>query len=225
MADDRYKPDGWYDRGYLPHYDSGGPTFVTFRLNDSLPRALIEEVAGSEASESERRSLIDGRLDDGLGECVLVCPGAAEVVSDTLRYFDGDRYRLHEWVVMPNHVHVLIAKQTAPLREILHSWKSYTSHEIQKILPDDKMPEEGTLWQPGYYDRSIRDRYHFWCVSRYILLNPVKAGLSDTLWGYPWSSAAEHDETVEGPALRRWFRQWSERFDELVFEERGGSSG
>jgi len=218
VSEGDYEPDGWYDRGYLPHLDTGAPTFVTFRLNDSLPVEVLENISGSDEPESQRRPAIDGQLDEGYGNCVLMIPEATEIVAEALKFFDGERYRLHEWVIMPNHVHALIARQTVPLKEILHSWKSYTSQEVQRILPAELMPEEGRLWQAGFFDRTIRDKHHFWCVERYILLNPVQAGLCEAPWEWPWSSAAGKEDSFEGPALRRWFRQWEERFDELPFQ-------
>lgn len=221
MDEGDYEPDGWYDRGYLPHLDNGTPTFVTFRLNDSLPLEVLDDIEDSDACESTRRPAIEGRLDEGHGECVLAIPEVAEIAAEALTFFDGERYRLHEWVIMPNHVHSLLGSQTVPLKEILHSWKSYSSQEIQKVLPEEQMPKEGRLWQAGFYDRTIRDNYHFWCVERYILLNPVRAGVCEAPWEWLWSSAAEKDDAVEGAALRRWFRHWEDRFDDLPFEMMG----
>lgn len=215
MNDDGHEHRGWYGRGYLPHFDTGGPTFITFRLKDSLPRSVLDDLASDSASD--RRTAVEGHLDTGLGDCVLERPEVADIVVGALQYFDGDRYRLDEWVVMPNHVHVLIERLKRALGSILHSWKSYTSHKIQEVLPEALTPEDGRLWQREFFDRGIRDKYHFWCVQRYIWLNPVRAGLCETPWDWPWSSAADDDESHLREELQRWFRTWEPRFDDLPF--------
>jgi REP element-mobilizing transposase RayT len=72
-------------------------------------------------------------------------------------HFDGQRYRLLAWVVMPNHVHVLIETMTGhTLAAVLHSWKSYTAKEANRLLG-----RTGDFWQPEYFDRFIRDDRHF----------------------------------------------------------------
>jgi REP element-mobilizing transposase RayT len=73
-------------------------------------------------------------LDAGSGSCILALPEVRELVEKALRHFDGERYRLDEFAVAANHVHALVS----PLGEhhlsaILHSWKSFTAHEILKV--------------------------------------------------------------------------------------------
>lgn len=187
---------GWYSRGYLPHWDHPGMIqSVNFRLGDSLPVKLIEQwkselaldrrdaSAPDEAVELRRR--IEKYLDAGHGECWLRRPDIAQLVEGALFHFDGQRYRLLAWCVMPNHIHVLIETQEGfPLAEVLHSWKSYTSHEANKILR-----RSGEFWQREYLDRYVRNSEHYEKVVAYIEENPVKAGLARLKTDWLWSSA------------------------------------
>jgi REP element-mobilizing transposase RayT len=106
-------------------------------------------------------------------------------VENALLFFDGERYRMHAWVVMPNHVHALFTPLNGlGLAEILRSWKSFTSKEANKLLG-----QTGHFWQCEYFDRFIRDAEHFDNVVRYIESNPVKAGLCHSPDDWPFGSA------------------------------------
>jgi REP element-mobilizing transposase RayT len=185
-------PPEWYMRGYLPHFDGGEiPQVITFRLFGSLPKFLLERWAEELAkwpeqkkAEAERRRRIEDYLDQGLGAVWLKDKRIGELTQNALRHFDGSRYRLHAWVVMPNHVHVLLTPQ-AEIAGILHSWKSFTSKKANKILQ-----REGHFWQAEAFDRYVRDEKHFKRAWEYIEENPVKAGLCERPEAWPWSSAA-----------------------------------
>ncbi|MBR1588557.1 MAG: transposase [Kiritimatiellae bacterium] len=96
-----------------------------------------------------------------------------EIVEGALQYFDGQRYVIHAFVVMPNHVHVLFAP-LAPyaIPQILHSWKSYTSTAIRK-----RIGGRGAFWQKESWDRLIRGEAHFRHVANYIRNNPGKSNI------------------------------------------------
>jgi REP element-mobilizing transposase RayT len=152
---------------------------VTFRLADSLPaerlRQWREELSvlpkDKEAVEYRRR--IEEYLDRGEGSAWLQEPRIAQIVQDALLYFDGDRYRLHAWTVMPNHVHTLFTPAGAfSLSGIVHSWKSFTAKEANRNLN-----RQGHFWQGEYFDTFIRDQRHLSGTFEYIENNPVKAGL------------------------------------------------
>src|SRR5262245_9412422 len=104
----------WHSRGYLPHWEAGEiAQSITFRLADSLPATLLaqwrnelERLPNEEAAK-ERRIRIERALDQGRGSCALRNPAVAETLEQTLLKFDGEKYRLHAWTIMPNHVHVL----------------------------------------------------------------------------------------------------------------------
>ena len=180
---------GWHSRGYIPHFDH--PDLIqgiTFRLADSLPAhvraSMAEELKN--ATSSTKRARIEAYLNAGHGACYLRDPRIARLVENALLYFDQERYRLIAWVIMPNHVHVLIVIfEGYPLSNVVHSWKSYTAKEANRILG-----RTGQFWFREYFDRYIRDEHHFANAVRYIHNNPVNAGLVETPEEWPFSSAS-----------------------------------
>lgn len=192
---------GFHSRGYLPHLKVEGATyFVTFRLADSLPREVLERLESWRADQLLRRETgervaidaefsarLDEHLDRGAGACWLREERVAALVADALQHFDRERYRLHAWVVMPNHVHAL--GQPLPgfaLEEILHSWKSFTASRANSFVG-----RKGVLWQHESYDHWVRDDAEFAHFKYYIEENPVKARLCATASDWKWSSAAK----------------------------------
>ena len=185
-------PRGWHSRGYLPHFDGGDILqAVTFRLADSLPTQLLEqwaiELAHLEEKEIEleRRRRIEDYLDKGTGAAWLKHRGVAHLIQDALLFFDGERYRLSAWVIMPNHVHALLRPEFGnTLSAIVHSWKSYSSNQANKLLG-----RTGQFWQEDYFDRYIRNAEHYQHCVDYIEHNPVKAGLCPRKYDWEFSSA------------------------------------
>jgi len=171
---------GWRSRGYLPHLDAPNvPQMVTFRLADSLPAVKVaqwEEELGTRSAPSGEVALrrrIEEYLDRGHGSAVLRRPDVVGVVQETMLLFDGERYALHAWVIMPNHVHALLTMAEGhELGRIMHSWKSFTASAANRVLG-----KKGAFWQREYFDRYIRDETHFWDAVAYIEANPVAAGL------------------------------------------------
>jgi putative transposase len=123
---------GWHSRGYLPHLDSNGVVqFVTFRLADSLPMEEVERLRFLPHAEARR----DEMLDLGWGACWLASADIAQVIEEALLAFDGVRYRLCAWTVMPNHVHVLFeAFAGRSIGAIIGSWKRFTAREANRHL-------------------------------------------------------------------------------------------
>src|SRR5437868_4188183 len=180
-------------RRHLPHWEQEGATyFVTFRLADSIPTTLLvewrEELQSwlkfhpwpwdrKTAEEYERR-FVDGPekwLDRGLGECHLRSQRIAAIVGDTLRHFDLERYWLDAFVVMPNHVHVLVQPKSGySLSKILHTWKSFSAHTINKALN-----RKGDFWMEESHDRVVRDTEFLGAYRDYIAKNPSTAGLQE----------------------------------------------
>lgn len=173
----------------LPHWRQTGRTyFVTFRLGDSLPADKLRELQIERAQfieshpqpwTEEVRVELHQRftdrcqrwLDAGYGSCVLREPAIAKIVADALLFFDGQRYKLLAWVVMPNHVHALVTPfDSYPLDKILHSWQSFTSLSIHR-----KLGLEGALWQHEGYDHIVRSPEALRGIARYIVLNPKYA--------------------------------------------------
>lgn len=181
----------WRSRGYLPHFESAGTAqAVTFRLADSLPRPVLAQIESAVAdlgakTDSERRRRIEDWLDAAGGSCWLRDPRIAGLVEDAILFLDRRKYHLHAWVVMPNHVHVLLTPiGPMTLAVIIHSLKSYTAKEANRLLC-----RTGTFWQREYFDRAIRDSDHFRDAVAYIEANPLKAGLCARVGDWRFSSA------------------------------------
>ena len=135
--------------------------------------------------EAERRRRIEAWLDAGHGECWLRRPDIAAIMENALLHFDGTRYRLIAWVIMPNHTHFLAGMEEGwPLGRIVDSLKDFTAKAANKALG-----RSGRFWAREYHDRFIRDEAHFHSAVRYIERNPVKAGLCREPHDWPWSSA------------------------------------
>lgn len=187
---------GWYNSSNLPHFDAPGATqFITFRLADSLPsellRALKKEVdllPDHEQSDG-LRARVEKYLDRGYGCCILGHAAMAEVLQGAFEYYIGKRYQLLAWVIMPNHVHILI-KPSCSLPRIVQGWKTYSARWALKNAGklDLQLPLGG-FWMRGYWDRYIRSEDHLTAAIHYIQQNPVKAGLCQRVEDWQWSSA------------------------------------
>ena len=175
----------------LPHWQQNQvPYFVTWRLADSLPQ---NELALLKAEKEEwiknhpdpwdaktkleyhkkffRR--VDQWLDAGAGSCVLKQPLMAKIAADSLLFFNGERYDMESFVVMPNHVHALFSlKAEFKLEKILHTWKTHVALEINK-----RLGKRGRFWQREYWDRMIRGSKGYCYTLDYIRNNPLKAKL------------------------------------------------
>jgi REP element-mobilizing transposase RayT len=181
---------GWYSRNFIPHLDA--PNLfqaITFRLHDSLPldvvKRLEREVQARQITDAQKRRSIEAYLDAGHGACWLRRPEIARLVQDALLHFDGQRYRLLAWCIMPNHVHTLIETFAGiPLSEIMQSWKSYTAQRTNKLLA-----RQGHFWQRDYFDRYVRDAEYYDRLVEYIENNPVKAKLIERAQDWRFSSA------------------------------------
>ena len=186
----------------LPHWTQAGCTyFVTFRLADSLPAPVLTRwrrekeaylaalpqpisKAKLEAANTLFTAKLEAHLDAGHGACWLKEPAIAELVESAMRHFDGQRYQLGSFVIMPNHVHALVRPlMEHKLAEILAGWKSFTAHEVNK-----RWQRLGSLWQDESFDHVVRDAQHLAKFGRYIEQNPAKAKLRKTDFRYGMGS-------------------------------------
>ncbi len=190
---------------YLPHRDqSNALTFVTFRLADSMPKEILElwqsevrdwlnrnglalrsvnDVLESNTVPAETKRLLrkhrDRRWHDHLdachGECLLRQPAVAAEVAKSILHFDGQRYDVERFVIMPNHVHVLIQVKTGfDLRKQFREIQRYSARQINKLLG-----RGGDLWQGEPFDHVVRSGEQFQYLQKYILENPKKAKLPE----------------------------------------------
>ena len=186
----------------LPHWFQRGVTyFVTFRTEDSVPQALMQswrvrrndrlKSHGIDPDRSDWRACLGALpklelefnstftrefmeyLDQGHGACVLRRPNLAKIVADSLLHFDGSRYDLSDFVVMPNHVHILTCLLgDTEIEAQCYSWKKFTAGKINKILM-----QIGRFWQEESFDHLVRSPEQFAYLQRYIAENPKKANL------------------------------------------------
>ena len=188
----------------LPHrVQAGVVCFVTWRTDDSIPASVLEEwrkerrqwlrqhgINPISRNWRQQLQLLDiesqtefyqhfskrwhDELDACHGACVLRDRPIAEIVSNSLHKFDGDRYELTDFIVMPNHVHMLTTFPVeAAMLEQCESWKHFTAHEINR-----KLGQRGRFWQQDGFDHLVRSEEQFLHFRRYIASNGIKAGLS-----------------------------------------------
>lgn len=147
-------------------------------------RKLTQEL-GRRPTEAETRKIRASRyrqaeehLDLGYGECLLRDHRIAQIATEAVRWFDGDRYHLHAWCVMPNHVHVLLtlAGERLPT-EVAGSWKKFSSRRINVLAQ-----RSGQFWQEEGFDHLVRGPHSFNRIAQYIWDNPAKANLGDWPW-------------------------------------------
>jgi putative transposase len=129
------------------------------------------------------------------GPLYLREPKIASMVIDAMRYRNSRQYRLHNYVVMANHVHLLITP-FEPVSHLMQSLKRFTAREGNRMLALTGQP----FWQEESYDRLVRDDQEFHSIARYIEMNPVRAGLVATPEAFPWSSAWPITDLPRTPA-------------------------
>jgi putative transposase len=174
-----------FHRRRLPHWQpEGRPLFVTWRLWGSLP----EDRYPSLGSEFAGRAFewIDRCLDEAkCGPVWLGREDVARVVVDALAHGARtmDLYELHAYVVMSNHVHLLVNPHV-PTPRLMQSIKGYTGREANRILGRTGEP----FWQHEYFDHWIRDDPEFERVRVYVENNPVRSGIVSEAGLFPWSS-------------------------------------
>jgi putative transposase len=185
---------GWRSRGYLTHYDAADAyQHVVFRLHDSLPPAM-ETQAGSRRLGGWFTEM-EAALDAGRGERWLGRPDVAEAVEATIRCFDGTRFGLEAWCVMPTHVHVLVRQFSGyRLQDVVGGWKSVSGRRANLLVG-----RTGRFWALDYFDRVMRDERQLAAAHAYIEANPVSAGLCSTPEAWRWGSARLRAGT---PAVR-----------------------
>jgi len=186
--------------GNLPHwYQEGANYAVTFRLEDSLPKSVLvsyqqqkeelqNQLSSAESSNDEKSAIIfrqrldklysetiEDALDQEHGSCWMKQDQISEIVANSIKHFDGDRYHLAAWTVMSNHVHLVLQPiKGHSLPDILHSIKRHSALEANRTLG-----REGTFWQKESYDHLIRDEEDFHNQVNYVRNNPTKIGIAE----------------------------------------------
>ncbi|MBI3209808.1 MAG: transposase [Candidatus Solibacter usitatus] len=169
---------------HLPHiYEVGCPLFVTFRLYGSLPKGRYFD--RNSVTSGQAFDCLDRLLDrETCGPLHLKMPGIAQLVSQAIQQGEPEDYCLHAWVVMPNHVHLLITPRR-DVSQLLQRLKGATARQANQQLHREGDP----FWQRESYDRMVRDAEEFRRIENYIVRNPVRAGLAASTECYQWSNA------------------------------------
>lgn len=181
--DPRQAAEVWRRR--LPHWQQEGVAyFVTFRLADSLPAQRLlawreqrdrwlaaNPRPHSQEQQRHLRALWNGRiqrwLDAGHGRCLLAQAENANTVEQAMRHFDSQRYLLGDFVVMPNHVHVLFMPLAGyKATQIIGSWKKHSAKGINA-----REGLAGTLWQREPFDHIVRGEGYYRLFQDYIRNN------------------------------------------------------
>lgn len=174
------------DGGNLPHWHQDGKIqFVTFRLADSLPLCVITELKTKIeefknlhpkpwSCDTKREywnfvgPLEERLLDNGHGSCILKYKEPRDIVKNAILYRDGIDYNVIAFVIMPNHVHVLIQPLgNLSLSKILHSIKRFSAVNINRL-----MQRSGKFWMNESFDRIVRSPLHLKRCLQYINNNP-----------------------------------------------------
>jgi REP element-mobilizing transposase RayT len=191
--------------GNLPHWYQPGVTyFISFRTDDSLPIEVattwyrrredwlrhhgidpstpdwtvrlhaLPKAQERQFHETFSREFMES-LDKGHGACVLKRPELARIVGDALLHFHGQRYLLSDFVVMPNHVHLLVCLLgDTDIQKQCYSWKKYSATHLNRMLG-----RQGRFWQEESFDHLVRSPEQFEYLRRYIADNPKKARLRE----------------------------------------------
>lgn len=180
----------------LPHWrQAGAMYFVTFRLGDALPAAAVRELeercqvwlrargvfdprdARRQLSPRDRylyrkyvNRLSEDVADAGYGACYLKQTAIASLVASHLEKYDGDAYHLGDFVLMPNHVHVLLLPASKELEASLKQIKGATAVACNRLLA-----RRGVFWQPDSFDHIVRNLEQLAAYREYVAMNPVKA--------------------------------------------------
>ncbi|MHB9032185.1 MAG: REP-associated tyrosine transposase [Anaerolineae bacterium] len=190
---------------HLPHFDK--PLHIqaiTFHLRDSMPASVRAEwQERADISKPEFRAKIQAYLDTGQGSCILRVPLAAAALEQVILYNDTKSYSLLAWVIMPNHVHILVrCYEGTSLAVVIDGWKKFSALAINHALG-----RTGSLWQRDYFDRYIRNDSHLFSAVTYVHNNPVMAGLVKNANNWPFGSAIRVDtidSTFHSPYGEEW---------------------
>lgn len=195
-------------RRNLPHIQPlNTALFLTFRLTGSLPKEvlgrmldeklILEKALKNDPSASQSRfrqlarrhfAMLESWLDKAsIGPTWLTDERIAGIVAEALHHRDGKRFRLDAYSIMPNHVHSVFAPLTnsdtpESLSSIMHSLKRNTARRANQILG-----RSGAFWEHESFDHYIRNHAEHLRIVRYVLENPVKAGLVKTWEQWPWN--------------------------------------
>ncbi len=175
----------------LPHVKQQGCIyFVTFRMHDSVPLELIVKwererkiylaqnpPPHSEEQEREVHRLyayrVEQYVDRGVGSCLLERESVRRHVEEAMLFEDGERYWIGDYVIMPNHIHVLAMLDAgADIEVVCRQWKSVSAHRI-----NEEIGRAGRFWQTESFDHVLRGPEYLEKAREYIRRNPERVAV------------------------------------------------
>ncbi len=182
---------------HLPCWETARAIYhISLHLADSVPqdqlvawraeRARLTAIAQQEGRPLSADEInvmrevfsqrVERYLSSGHGACLLKNPDAANALVGVLQHSNGTLYSLHEWCVMPNHVHIVVGgfAPTVSMSDILVIWKRASGHAINKVLS-----RSGEVWHKDAFTRIVRDETEYGRLVEYVWYNPEAAGLVD----------------------------------------------
>jgi putative transposase len=182
-----------YHQRKLPHIiPDAVPIFFTWRLHGSLPASRL--FATPKTSGAEFRTADRELACSKIGPMWLKDPLVASMVADEIKATASrfHRYALLEFVVMPNHLHLLAIPHGNP-SDILHVLKGVTARRGNRLLSRTGLP----FWQDETFDHWVRHVGQLLKIRNYIVNDPVKCGLVSRPQDYRWSSAYKDKSASE----------------------------
>ncbi|NOX16682.1 MAG: hypothetical protein GXO87_00155 [Chlorobi bacterium] len=191
-----------FHRRNLPHiYKPFSSYFITFRLKGSLPLQKLYELkqkydrlepkTKEEKYENLRNFFVeyDELLHKNKNLIFLKEKQIAEIVKSCIHYYDGKKYNLFCFTIMPNHVHQIfhLPNDKDCISDIMKGIKGYSAYQINKVFN-----KKGGVWQEESYDHIVRDEDELFALIEYTLMNPVKAGLVENWKDWEHSYLAEN---------------------------------
>ena len=190
-----------FHRGRLPHWEvMAGLYFVTVRLAGSLPNHAVKEIRsmslrlqeaeGGELPERQRQVFrsMEKWLDRADTVRYLAIPEIARMIMDAIRHRHAQRrWRIIEYVIMPNHIHAFLTHREKSLKAAVEGFKRWTGHDAAKFID----PKGKRFWHRECFDRWSRSPEQDDRFIRYIRDNPVKADLVKDYRDWPYGSWAD----------------------------------
>jgi len=176
----------------LPHlYYNEGIYFITYRLYGSISIAQLEKLKEqflNQISEEQKKIFkkYDNLLDKASNKIKhLSNPKIADICKESIMFFNKKDIKVICYCIMPNHVHLVfeLINKNKSITDLMKSIKRYSARKANEILET-----KGRFWQVESFDRLVRNENELYNIIKYVLLNPVKAGLVEnyTDWQYTY---------------------------------------
>ena len=183
-------------RRNLPHINPENAVFfITYRTAGSLPKHVIDKFVDEKENSDINKNYFeefDNYLDKQAG--FLYQKEIADIIKESLIYYDKKQYTLLAYCIMPNHIHLLINTNNYPYKNLFSIMKIIKGVSANKL--NTLLNKKGQFWHHESFDRMVRDRNELADTISYIKNNPVKANLVENWkdWDYTYVDKRYLDE-------------------------------